>query len=159
MGRTIKGSLLGLDKKLHAMTQRGSRRSRQQRRMEWQGEATCASITVTGGSRLHLKLPGNYHLDHQWRDDHSATLQLTFTTRPHPSPFHSSHTSEDKNERNSFSLKLLGYIILIVFLCLLLLLTIDFWMSLNKYSQKSTVSQRDSNYTREQLIATGRIPS
>ncbi|KAK8395896.1 hypothetical protein O3P69_005787 [Scylla paramamosain] len=122
------------------------------------GEATSASIEVKGGSRLHLRLPGNYRLEHQWQDDQSATFHLTFTTRP-PRP--SSRHGKKKKKEGSSS-QLLGYVtVTILLLCLVLVLTWDFAVFLPSFGYKPPrdVTPRDSNFTREQLIARGRILS
>lgn len=124
--------------------------------MEWQGEATSASIAVLGGSRLHLRLPGNYRLEHHWRDHRSATLHFTFTTRPPPpSSRHAAHTSTQEGS----SSQLLGYVtVAILLLCLVMVLTWDFAVFLPSVGRRSPrdVSSRDSDFTREQLIAMGR---
>lgn len=132
--------------------------------MEWQGEANSASISVTGGSKLHLKLPGNYRLDQQWRDDLTETLQFTFTTRPPahlPSPTHYPEEEWEEEEeqvvkkkKKSRSQLLLGGLILLCLLCLLCLLMIG---PLHHGHGRSTSSDRGTNFTREQLIASGRI--
>lgn len=127
--------------------------------MEWQGEANSASITVRGGSRLHLRLPGNYRLDNQWQGADNATLHLTFTTRPHPPPPAASTRSKKDEERADKSSQILVCVLICVFLCLLLLLSLSItgFLPARSFSPRRPASTRESGFTKEQLREAGTL--
>lgn len=125
----------------------GKRRRKKRECLEWQGESDAASITVKDGSRLHLRLPGNYRLDREWRGPKNSTLNFTFTTRPYPPPPATTTQCSREEKGTATSSKILICVLICVFLCLLLIPS----LILSHSGFKQPDRTRDSDFTREQL--------
>lgn len=161
MKKALKQELEEGYNKVERGSRRSGRRNGKQGRLEWQGEANAASVRVTGGSRLHLRLPGNYRLDDQWRGDDNETINFTFTTRPvPPSPEASTH-SEKTEKSAATSPQILVCVLICVFFCLFFLLSLSltgFLPTRAFPSQTSySVSDSDMGFTKEQLREAGRL--
>lgn len=139
----------GVDKKVERESRKG-RKERISKRgcLEWMGESDSASITVRDGSLLHLRLPGNYYLDKEWRGHKNASLNFTFTTRPQPPPPAASMHSKGDEKSAATSTKILVCVLMCVFVCLLLIPSLIISRSVDFKQSDST---RDSDFTREQL--------